>query len=291
VSSSVSAGRVPAPAVRPIPGADEAGHLADGWEPHREVADGLVRRFVFAYASSMAGPVAALGGTVVRRDGFVLHDLGHPAGYYNGVTLLRPLPYAGWQDVVAELDATIDRDAGGELLLWSAWPTPDLSSLGWDRVGHPPLLLLPPRLEPVPPPPSWLRVEPVEDARRLADWERVAVEGYPFTSSQPVRPGVLVDDRLLRDPGFHAWVGYDGGTPVTIGTSYIAHGCHVFALGVTLPTHRGRGAWQAMAHRRLAAFPQLPALSLFSDMSRPPAERIGFLALSRWTVWSLPRGA
>jgi hypothetical protein len=286
--SSSGPDRVPAPAVHPVPGADEPGHLADGWEPHREVADGLVRRFVFAYASSMAGPVAALGGRVVRRDGFVVHDLGRPAGYYNGVTLLRPLPYAGWEDVLTELEPTIDRDGGGELLLWSAWPTPDLSSFGWQRVGYPPLLLLP-RPELGPPPPSWLRVEPVEDARRLADWERVAVEGYPFTSSQPARPGTLVDDRLLHDPGFHAWVGYDGRAPVTIGTSYVAHGCHVFALGVTLPSHRGRGAWQAMAHRRLAAFPHLPALSLFSDMSRPPAEAIGFLPLSRWTVWVLPR--
>jgi hypothetical protein len=277
------------PAVRPVPGTDGPGALADGWEPHRDVDDGLVRRFVFAYASSFAGPVAAMGGRIERRSEFVLHDLGRPAGYYNGVTLLRPLPFDGWADVLADIHVTIERDGRGDLLLWSPWPTPDLSDHGWELMGHPPMLLHP-RPEPPPPPPGWLRVEPVRDAWGLADWERVAVEGYPFVDCQPVRPGVLVDDRLLGDPSFRAWVGYADGEPVTIGTSYVAHGINVFALGVTLPSHRGRGVWRAMAHRRLAAFPRLPAMSLFSDMSRGPAEGIGFLPLSRWTLWSLPRG-
>jgi hypothetical protein len=290
MSGARTADRAPAAAVRPAPGTDAPGGLADGWEPHRAVSDGLVRRFLFAYASSMAGPVAAMGGRVVRRDGFVVHDLGRPAGYYNGVTLLRPLPYDGWEAALSAIDADIDRDARGELLLWSAWPTPELSDHGWELVGHPPLLLHP-RPAPSPPVPAWLRIEPVRDARRLADWERVAVDGYPFVDCQPVRPGVLVDDRLLGDPAFHAWVGYAEDEPVTIGTSYVAHGVAVFALGVTLPSHRGRGAWQAMAHRRLATFPRLPAMSLFSDMSRPPAQALGFLPLSRWTLWSLRRGA
>jgi hypothetical protein len=281
-------------AVHPTAGTDAPGRLADGWEPHRSLGDGLVRRFVFAYASSLAGPVAAMGGRVVRAEDFVLHDLGRPAGYYNGVTLLRPLPFDGWAPALtaigAAADATGDDRPSGELLLWSAWPTPDLSDLGWDLVGHPPLLLLP-RPEPAPRAPAWLRIEPVRDTRGLADWERVAVEGYPFLDCQPAEPGVLVDHRLLDDPGFRAWVGYADGEPVTIGTSYVAHGINVFALGVTLPSHRGRGAWQAMAHRRLSAFPRLPAMSLFSDMSRPVAEALGFLPLSRWTVWSRSRGA
>ena len=280
----------PVPVVRPTVGTDAPGRLATGWEAHRKVDDGLVRRFLFAYASSLAGPVAAMHGRVVRSDDFVLHDLARPAGYYNGVTLLRPLPFDAWEAVVATIHATIDHDARGEMLLWSAWPTPDLAGHGWELVGHPPLLLHP-RPGPSPAPPAWMRIEPVRDARGLADWERVAVEGYPFEDCQPPQPGIVVDDRVLRDPLFHAWVGYAGDEPITIGTSYVAHGVNVFALGVTLPAYRGRGAWRAMAHRRLSAFPHLPAMSLFSDMSRPPAEELGFLPLTRWTVWSLRRGA
>lgn len=282
-----------AAAVRPVPGEDVPGRLVDGWEPHRPVGDGLVRRFVFAYASSFAGPVAAMGGRVLRRDGHVLHDLGRPAGFYNGVTLLRPLAFDGWEAAVTDIEADIAGDrtaASRELLLWSAWPTPDLSARGWQLVGHPPLLLHP-RPEPSPAPPGWLRIERVLDADRLADWERVAIEGYPLTDCQPARPGALVDGRVLDDPSFRGWVGYSDGQPVAIGTSYVAHGIHVLALGATLPSHRGRGAWQALARHRLAAFPRLPAMSLFSDLSRPPAERLGFLPLSRWTLWSAPRAA
>ncbi|MFA9429967.1 hypothetical protein [Egicoccus sp. AB-alg2] len=289
-TSPAPAGTVttPLPPVRPVAGRDPAGHLATGWEPHRPVQDGLVRRFVHAYASSFAAVVQAHGGRVVQRDGYVVHDLGRPAATYGGVSLLAPLPHGEHRRVLAAIEADLVPGGTGDVLLWSAWPTPDLSADGWRLQGHPPLLLRPTG-EAEPPPPAWLRIERVSDRRRLADWERVAVEGYPFTDVQPWRPGVLAAPALLDDPRFHAWVGYDGDEPVTIGTSYVAHGVHVFALGVTRPSHRGRGAWEAMARRRLGTFPRLPVMSLFSDFSRGPAERLGFLPLSRWTLWGRAR--
>lgn len=275
--------------VRPGRGRDPDGHLTHGWEPHRPVADGLLRRFVFAYASSLAGPAAAMGGRVRQREAYVSFDCGRPSGgLYNGIVLLQPPRPDAWSEVVAAATDDLDPQGRGEVLLWSPWPTPDLSRAGFRLVGHPPALLRPGG-EPEPPPPAWLRIAAVGDAATLADWEHVAVEGYPFEDCRPARPGVLVDDRVLADPGWHAWVGYAHDEPVAIGTSYVAHGLHVFALGVTLPDHRGRGAWQALARRRLAAFPRLPAMSLFSDHSRGPAERLGFLPLHRWTVWSRDR--
>jgi hypothetical protein len=39
------------PLARSLGGVDAPGHLADGWESHRPVGDGLVRRFVHACAS------------------------------------------------------------------------------------------------------------------------------------------------------------------------------------------------------------------------------------------------
>jgi hypothetical protein len=35
--------------------------------------------------------------------------------------------------------------------------------------------------------------------------------------------------------------------------------------------------------------PGLPAVGIFSDMSRPSAEAIGFLPLTRFTLWHRPR--
>jgi hypothetical protein len=64
--------------------------LPTGWEPDVPVADTLLRRFVHAWAESLAGPVAAVGGRVQRRDRLLIGDLARPAAYCNGATLLRP---------------------------------------------------------------------------------------------------------------------------------------------------------------------------------------------------------
>ena len=63
----------------------------------------------------------------------------------------------------------------------------------------------------------------------LRDWERVAVDGFPYRELVPWRPGVLLGE------------------------------------------------------------PDLPAVGVFSDMSRPPAEALGFLPVTRFTLWHRPR--
>jgi hypothetical protein len=275
--------------VAPLPGADPEGHRVTGWEPHRPVGDSLLRRFVHAYASSFTSPVAAVDGHVVRRATHVVWDLGRPSGYSNGAMLLQPLPHDGWQDVLATLEADLRPDGRGEVVVFSPWPTPDLGGRGWRLGGHPPLLHLPGPTGPASRAPAWLDIVEVTDAATLADWERVAVEGYPFEACRPWRRGQLVDERVLADGALRAWVGYVGGEAVAIGTAYVAHGVNVFALGVTLPAHRGRGAWEALARQRLAASPHLPAMGIFSDLSRGPAERLGFVPLARWTLWTRER--
>jgi hypothetical protein len=268
----------------PVDGVDPDGHLATGWEAHRPLSDGLIRRFVYAYASSFTSPVALMGGRTVRREPYVVWDRGEPAGPYNGAMLLRPLSYRGWEQTLCELESDLLPNGTGEVVLFSPWPTPDLTDRGWQLSGHPPLLLRP-RGDPEPPTPAWLEVREVGDARHLADWERVAVEGYPFDELRPVERGRFVDERILADPHLQAWVAYVRETPIAIGASYVVHGLHVPTLGVTLPEHRGRGAWHVLMRRRLATFRSLPAMSLFADHSRPPAEGLGFLPIARWTVW------
>lgn len=279
-----------AAAVEPLAGDDPPGHLATGWEPYRPVDDGLVRRFVYAYASSFAGPTRLVDGRVIRDDAYVVWDQGRPTGFYNGASLLQPLPYDGWEDVLDRLeDDLLVPGSRGDVVLLSPWSTPDLRARGWELLGHPPMLLRPAGPPPEVSSPSWLEVRPVGDAAALADWERVVVEGYPLDECRPYRPQVLFDARILADPAWHAWVGYDDGEPVTVGTVYVAHGVCVLTLGATLPEYRGRGAWREMARLRLAAFADLPAISIFSDYSRGPAESIGFLPLQRWTLWERNR--
>jgi hypothetical protein len=75
-----------------------------------------------------------------------------------------------------------------------------------------------------------------------------------------------------------------------VGGVCVAHGIAGFMLGVTMPHARHRGYWAAMARHRLRACPDLPAAGVFSDMSRPGAERLlGFLPITRFTLWTRRR--
>jgi hypothetical protein len=228
-----------------------------------------------------------LGGRVERRTGLLAGDLGRPAAYYNGATLLRPPAPDGWGMVVDEVQELLVAGPGsGDVFVWSAWPTPDLRRRGWQLEGHPPLLYRPAG-GPLPPAGD-LQVRRASDAAALADWERVAVEGYPLGDLAPWRPGVLFDTRVLASP-LRLWVGYADERPVGADASYVAHGLHILALGVVLPEARRRGYWQPLLRARLADLQGLPSASLFSDMSRAGAERNGFLPISRFTLWRRPR--
>jgi hypothetical protein len=264
-------------------------HLIDGWEPDLPVSDTLLRRFLFNLAAFHEVPATAAGAWTLRRDDFTAADLGRPAAMHNAATLLRPLPFDRPGDT---LDAVEDFFGGGrgEAYLWSAWPTPDLRPRGWVLEGHPPLLLRSPGSGPPPPgAPPGLRVERVTGVAGLRDWERVAVDGFPYRELQPYRPGALLDEPVLADQRLRLWVGYEGDRPVCVGSLFVDSGLAAFSLGVTLPEARRRGYWAAMAGVRLLEEPGLPAVGVFSDMSRPSAEALGFVPITRFTLWHHPR--
>ena len=100
----------------------------------------------------------------------------------------------------------------------------------------------------------------------LRDWERVAVDGFPYRELQPYRrlgagPAGL---RHPADERLRLWVGYEGDRPVCMGTLFVDAGVAAFSLGVTLPEARRRGYWAAMAGVRLLEAPDLPAVGIFS---------------------------
>lgn len=258
--------------------------LRTGWEPSTPWSDTLAHRFTHAYAASLWQPVACLGGLVVHDDRYVVHDLGRPAAFENGATLLAPLVRdpSGVLDEVEGLLAA----GTGRVWLWSPWPTPDLRPRGWELAGHPPMLARPPGPAPTDRP-TPVRVVEVHDAAGLADWHHVVAHGYPIEELQQRGPHLGAS---ALDPASHrCWVGYLGERPVAAAAAHVAMGMNILAMGATLVEARGQGAWRALAVRRLAAQPALPAASLFSDDSRPLAERLGFVPLWRWTVWTRPR--
>ena len=77
-------------------------------------------------------------------------------------------------------------------------------------------------------------------------------------------------------------------TPVAIGNALVGHGVVNLCLGATLPSARRRGVWEALVWARVASAPDLPTVAYTSDYSRPGFLRMGFLVVSRFTLWALP---
>lgn len=59
-------------------------------------------------------------------------------------------------------------------------------------------------------------------------------------------------------------------------------------IGATLPQARRRGVWEALVWARVATAPDLPAVAFTSDLSRPGLVRLGFLPVTRLTLWHRP---
>jgi hypothetical protein len=262
--------------------------LITGWEPDVPVADTLLRRFLTAWGSACEAFAVAGGGRAVCTPDFAAADYGRPSGWFNTATLLGPPDPARFETLLDDVEMFF-RSGTGETLLLSAWPLPDLRRRGWRLVGHPPLLVRPPAALVPPPASPPVDIVDAEDAALLAEWERVAVEGYPLPELFPVRPGAVADPGLLRDPRLQFTLGREGGAAVSLGALFVEAGIGCFTLGVTRPEARGRGHWRAHAIRRLLAAPDLWMTGIFSDDSRPPAERLGFLPLFRLTLWARPR--
>ena len=260
--------------------------LTTGWEPDVPVEDTLVRRYLFHNVQLCSAFAYAGGGHALETPDVGMADLGRPSP--RAAAAAWPRSSSRWDAVLDEIERFY-AGGHGEAMLWSAWPTPDLRRRGWRLSGHPPLLFRPPALIVPPPAGAPAAVVRVTDAAELAEWERVAVEGYPMPELVPVRPGAMAAPVLLGDDRLAFWLGHDDGRAVSAAASFASHGIASFALGVTRPEVRRRGHWQALAAARLAAHPDVWVAGVFSDLSRSGAEAIGFVPVQRLTLWILDR--
>ena len=99
-------------------------------------------------------------------------------------------------------------------------------------------------------------------------------------------PNRALGPSLLRGAVRH-WIGYLDGTPSAAAASHAAHGVVNLCLAATLPAARRRGVWHALATARCASTPDLPAVAFTSDYSRPGFLRMGFLPITRFTLWTI----
>jgi hypothetical protein len=168
----------------------------------------------------------------------------------------------------------------------SLWPTPDLAERGWVLGGHPAFVArgAAPHDRQRAPGVDVLLVTTADDLRAA---ERVAIEGYPVDEAAGSPSGAVLPPTLLGSP-LQVRLGLLEGEPVAVGVSHTGHGVVDLCLGATLPAARRRGVWEALVWARVADGPELPAVAYTSDFSRPGFLRMGFLPITRFTLWIRP---
>jgi hypothetical protein len=263
--------------------------LRAGWEPDTRVEDSLLRRFLVNWTSSIEAHGLPQGGRALRRDDLAAADLGRPSFGGNVATLTAPLFPDGVEEVMTALDDFYGFSAGGRLgaaYLFSPWPTPDLRPHGWTLVGHEPLMLRPVGGV-LPPPPPGLRIEEVRDLAGLRAFEIAIVRG--FGATEDPEPGAVFGDDVLKEERSRLWVGWEEDRPVSAAATFVEAGINDVILVGTVPESRRRGYGAALTWHATLADPSLPALLLSTDEGRPVYERLGYLSLFRFTVWSRDR--
>jgi hypothetical protein len=266
--------------------AEDERPLETGWRADTPVTDNLFRQFVFNQAGVNEAVATGLGGRIERTDDVLLADAGSPVPYNNQGLLTRPL--SGADDPALDVAERFFAGSPRPVTLLSMWPTPDLAARGWLVVGHPALVVRGPG--PVAaerrPDVEAVRVATPED---LATAERMAAEGYPIEEAQGAPAGTVFPPSLL-DSVVTVRLGLLEGEPVAAALSSIADGVQNLCLGATLPAARRRGVWEALVWARVGDAPELPAVAYTSDYSRPGFLRMGFLPVTRFSLWLGPPG-
>jgi hypothetical protein len=228
------------------------------------------------HAVSTGRPCDADADLVVTR-------LGDRGLFINTGVVLRPP--VEWDAVLARIDAVIP--VGVTATVVTPFAIPDLSARGWHLVGHPPLMARLPGAVAPPAMPPELQIHEVVDQPGLEVFERTLVDGYPMPDLQPYRWGRFYDERVLGG-ATRFWIGFVDGRPVGTSAVHVSAGVNNVEMIATAAEARGRGYGAALTWAATTADPSLPAVLIASDLGRPVYERLGYTALTRWTIWLRP---
>lgn len=232
--------------------------------------------------------VRAMGQRTEEWDEVWIADAASPSPIVNDVTLKRPLREEEVEGLTDRLQAFFAaRPEAGPWMLWSAWPTPDLSRHGYELSGQPPIMVRRPGGE-APPPPPELRILEAHDATALAAIELAFVQAFPVLGVDALLPGAVFPPGLLGGP-FRFWAGYVEDEPVSIAAALVCADQIDVAFVATQPHARRRGYGEALTWAATLADPSLPAVLEASDEGRPVYERIGYREVGRMSLWERPR--
>ncbi len=260
--------------------------LETGYGPATPSGDNILNDFARGEADGFRALAAARGERVYDDAdlALALGDGESPSPFANYALLQRPLGADEWLVAVERMHDFFASSPGGPFLLMSVWPTPDLRVHDFGLVGHPPFMYRP--AGPIPEAlPKGLRIVAVGDAAEAAAYEDVLVHAYPVPELQPFSPGCFLPAPALDAPGWRHWVGYLDDAPVATASAYDdGQFVHVEFISAR-PECRGRGVGKAMTIRA-TNHGSRPAVLIASDAGRPTYERLGYIPVSRHTLWA-----
>jgi hypothetical protein len=259
--------------------------LENGWRADTAIEDTVLRRFVHNQADVNAVIAGARGGRTAATDDVFLADADCPVPYLNQAILARPLTTAA--DPVLDRIESLFAAGRHPVTLLSVWPTPDLGPRGWSLLGHPAFVLRAPGAPPYTRAATGAApsVQVVRTEAEIAAAERVAIESYPLVMARGLPPGAVLAPALL-ETALRMRIGLLEGRAVAIGNNFVARGVNNLCLAATHPAARRRGVWERLLWSRVADAPDLPTVAYTSDDSRPGFLRMGFLAVTRLSLWS-----
>jgi hypothetical protein len=85
-----------------------------------------------------------------------------------------------------------------------------------------------------------------------------------------------------------AWrffVGYRDGRPVATAAAYVTDAVALIEMVAVLPEARNGGVGAAMTAAATLTEPTRPAVLIASDLGRPTYDRLGYLPLTRYSLW------
>lgn len=264
--------------------------LETGYGPSPPPGDNLCNDYSEGLVAGYTALAEARDQRVLVDDELALTDGGSPSLFVNIAVVRQPLTEEDWRRAAERMQAFYDEVGGGPYLVFSAWPTPDLTSLGFGRVGHPPLMFRP--VGPLASTPiEGFDVRPVVDAETAHDWEKTLVEGFPLTELAPVQPGCILPVDAVAAGSWRHWVGYLDERPVATSSANVGSHHVDVEFVAAVEAARGKGIGRAITATATLADPALPAMLVASDMGRSVYERLGYVTFLRFTLWEGHRRA
>ena len=163
---------------------EEGEYLTTGWEDDLPASDSLVRQGVLAHVSWARALTWAARGQFSEGHGWCAGRGGGASALLNWAIVTSPP--RSWTVTMSALSAAYPEDVSAIVI--SPFPAPDLSSHGFELVGHPPLMFRPTSAGTRTPTTS-VEVRQATSPQELQDAERVLVEGYPMPDMAELPPG------------------------------------------------------------------------------------------------------